>query len=90
MPATESTAGASAGDVPGGRKLFKGRPKPPKRDPTATFSSEPAIRQNELTVERLGASLRAPAIEVCSTNLPQPFLEPDANLGQQRRANGSV
>lgn len=43
---------ASGAVRPGDRSLFKGRLQPPQRDPLASYSSEPAIRQHELTVER--------------------------------------
>ncbi|EPE06207.1 hypothetical protein F503_03036 [Ophiostoma piceae UAMH 11346] len=78
-----SAAGLSDPSDPavGRRVLFKGRLKAPQRDLLSATTAAHSILKNELTVHGPDTE-RAPVIEVNSTALPQPFLNPDKPLGQ--------
>ncbi len=102
--AREAPEAPEAPEAAAPRKLFKGRLKPPVRDPLALATAQPAILQHEMLVEQPGAAPRrgssprlslssrclstnadcpAPPVEVCSTQRPQPFLNPDEQRIQQ-------
>ncbi|OAA62822.1 hypothetical protein SPI_04362 [Niveomyces insectorum RCEF 264] len=79
MPAEDK--GGAGNDAP--RNLVKGRLKPPKRNPAPPSYTQAPVFKNEMTLERPGSDSRPPAVEFCSTALPQPFVNPNAPLGRR-------